>query len=202
MTEDSSDAHQAAQPCWAELVDKIRQNDNTGLEELYRVFSRGVRFYLCRQLGPQDLDDKVHDTFLTVAQAIQRGDLREPERLMGYVRTIVRRQVAAQIEENVQNRKHQIDLDWGLAVSDAASNPEQTAIQAQNHEIAQKVLKKHRAPRPRDPGPVLPSGADRRTDLRGNGTYRNAVPAAEVSRQSAFRRIGKAPGSKTASTFG
>jgi RNA polymerase sigma factor (sigma-70 family) len=149
MTEDSSDAHQAAQPCWAELVDKIRQNDNTGLEELYRVFSRGVRFYLCRQLGPQDLDDKVHDTFLTVAQAIQRGDLREPERLMGYVRTIVRRQVAAQIEENVQNRKHQIDLDWGLAVSDAASNPEQTAIQAQNHEIARKVLKSI-APRDRE----------------------------------------------------
>src|SRR5450432_2174073 len=108
---------------WAELVEKIKQNDTTGLEELYRAFSRGVRFYLCRQLGPQDLDDRVHDTFLTVAQAIQRGDLREPERLMGYVRTIVRRQVAAQIEENVHSRKHEIDLDWGLAVHDAGSNP-------------------------------------------------------------------------------
>jgi len=71
MTEDSSDAHQtASQPCWAELVDRIRQNDNTGLEELYRVFSRGVRFYLCRQLGPQDLDDKVHDTFLTLRNGV------------------------------------------------------------------------------------------------------------------------------------
>ena len=73
--EDSSDRRQASsQPAWAELVDKIKENDTTGLEELYRVFSRGVRFYLCRQLGPQDLDDRVHDTFLTVAQAIQRGD--------------------------------------------------------------------------------------------------------------------------------
>src|SRR5271155_2092201 len=103
---DSSAARQASlQPPWAELVDKIKLNDTTGLEELYRVFSRGVRFYLCRQLGPQDLDDRVHDTFLTVAQAIQRGDLREPDRLMGYVRTIVTRQVAAQIEENVHSRK-------------------------------------------------------------------------------------------------
>jgi RNA polymerase sigma-70 factor, ECF subfamily len=142
MIEDSSDARQAySQPAWAELVDKIKQNDTIGLEELYRVFSRGVRFYLCRQLGPQDLDDRVHDTFLTVAQAIQRGDLREPERLMGYVRTIVRRQVAAQIEENVHSRKHEIDLDWGLAVHDAGSNPEQTAIQRQNEDIARKVLK-------------------------------------------------------------
>src|ERR1700685_1414122 len=148
--QDSSDTRQAfSQPAWAELVDKIKINDTTGLEELYRVFSRGVRFYLCRQLGPQDLDDRVHDTFLTVAQAIQRGDLREPERLMGYVRTIVRRQVAAQIEENVHSRKHEIDLDWGLAVHDAGSNPEQTAIQSQNEEIARKVLRSI-APRDRE----------------------------------------------------
>jgi len=149
-TTGSSDSRTAAaQPQWAELVDRIRQNDSSGLEDLYRVFSRGVRFYLCRQLGPQDLDDKVHDTFLIVAQAIQRGELREPERLMGYVRTIVRRQVAAQIEDNVHSRRHQIDLDWGLAVHDAASNPEQTAIQQENQEIALKVLKSI-APRDRE----------------------------------------------------
>jgi RNA polymerase sigma factor (sigma-70 family) len=133
-------AVQPAQPSWVDLVDKIRQNDPGGMEELYKVFSRGVRFYLCRQLGPQDLDDRVHDTFLIVAQAIQRGDLREPERLMGYVRTIVRRQVAAQIEDNVHNRMHQIDLDWGLAVRDVASNPEQSAIQQECSDIAAKVL--------------------------------------------------------------
>jgi len=139
----------SAHPCWAELVEKIRQNDPDGLEELYRVFSRGVRFYLCRQLGPQDLDDRVHDTFIVVAQAIQRGELREPERLMGYVRTIVRRQVAAQIEDNVLSRRQQFDLDWGLAVQDVASNPEQAAILQQNQQIAVRVLKSI-APRDRE----------------------------------------------------
>ncbi|HUD98913.1 MAG TPA: sigma-70 family RNA polymerase sigma factor [Bryobacteraceae bacterium] len=130
----------SAHPRWAELVEKIRRNESGGLEELYRVFSKGVRFYLCRQLGPQDLDDRVHDTFLIVAQAIQRGELREPDRLMGYVRTIVRRQVAAQIEENVINRGRQFDLDWGLAVHDGGSNPEQAAIRQENQQIAVKVL--------------------------------------------------------------
>ncbi len=138
-----------AQPCWAELVEKIRRNESDGLEELYRVFSKGVRFYLCRQLGPQDLDDRVHDTFIIVAQAIQRGELREPDRLMGYVRTIVRRQVAAQIEENVINRRQQFDLDWGLAVHDGGSNPEQAAIRQENQQIAVKVLKSI-APRDRE----------------------------------------------------
>jgi RNA polymerase sigma-70 factor, ECF subfamily len=145
----SAQRETVSSPVWTELVEKIRQNDPTGMEELYRVFSRGVRFYLCRHLGSQDLDDKVHDTFLVVAQAIQRGDLREPERLMGYVRTIVRRQVAAQIEDNVHRRKHRIDLDWGLAVQDAGSNPEQRAMHRESHEIAHKVLKSI-APRDRE----------------------------------------------------
>ena len=68
---------------WGVLVERIRSGDQRGMEELYKVFSKGVRFYLCRQLGPQELDDKVHDTFIVVVQAICRGDLREPERLMG-----------------------------------------------------------------------------------------------------------------------
>ena len=56
-------------PNWAELVEQIRRDDAAGMEELYRVFARGIRFYLCRQLGPQELDDRVHDTFLIVVQA-------------------------------------------------------------------------------------------------------------------------------------
>src|SRR5271166_3084039 len=134
---------------WVELVKKILQNDPDGMEELYRIFSRGVRFYLCRQLGFQDLDDRVHDTFLAVTQAIQRGELREPDRLMGYVRTIVRRQVAAGIEDNVHSRRKQFDLDSGLAIRDSGCNPEQAAIRQQNQQIAVKVLKSI-APRDRE----------------------------------------------------
>jgi len=65
-------------PDWSGLVARIQDGDPGAMEELYRVFSRGIRFYLCRQLGPQELDDKVHDTFLIVVQAICRGELRDP----------------------------------------------------------------------------------------------------------------------------
>ena len=147
-------------------------------------FFRAVcAFYLCRQLGPQDLDDRVHDTFLIVAQAIQRGELREPDRLMGYVRTIVRRQVAAQIEDNVLSRKQQFDLDWGLAVSDTGSNPEQAAIRQENQQLAARVLKSI-APRDRE---ILirfylweqPAGQI----CCGDGVDRYPVPAAQIAGQ-------------------
>jgi RNA polymerase sigma-70 factor (ECF subfamily) len=126
---------------WPELVESIQKGERSGMEELYRVFSRGVRFYLCRQLGPQDLDDKVHDTFLIVVQAIRKGELREPERLMGFVRTVVRRQVAAQIDRAVQSRREQAELDTSSAVSDQRDTPEQAAILRQHEQVAENVLR-------------------------------------------------------------
>jgi RNA polymerase sigma factor (sigma-70 family) len=123
-----------------EIVRRIQAGDPEGLERLYSVFARGVRFYLWRQLGPQDLDDKVHDTFLVVVNAIQRGELREPERLMGYVRTVVRRQVAAHIDRAVQNRKQQAGLEAGMAVTDENEDPEAEAIDSQKRNFMVEVL--------------------------------------------------------------
>jgi len=127
-------------PAWPNLVERIRSGEPSGMEELYVVFSKGIRFYLCRQLGPQDLDDKVHDIFLIITKSIQNGDLREPERLMGYVRTIVRRQVAAHINSMVQARRNQTDLDFGTALTDYHPNPERRIIEEQNLKLAMRIL--------------------------------------------------------------
>jgi RNA polymerase sigma factor (sigma-70 family) len=126
---------------FASLVERIRVSDPQGMEELYRIFSRGVRYYLCRQLGTQELEDKVHDTFLIVVQAIRRGDLREPERLMGFIRTIVRRQVAAHIETTIHTRREQLDLETGATLADGNHGPEETAIVAQKAELMEKILR-------------------------------------------------------------
>src|SRR5262249_39679921 len=125
---------------WADLVERIQADDPAALEELYRVFTTGIRFYLCRQLGPQDLDDKVHDAFLTITHSIRRGDLREPERLMGYVRTIVRRQVAGYIGAAVDARRNVIDPDHGPVLRDHHPDPERKVIERENVDVAMRVL--------------------------------------------------------------
>ncbi len=126
---------------WAGLVHRIQADDEAAMEELYRVFSRGIRFYLCRQLGPQDLDDRMHDCFLVVIQAIRKGELREPERLMGFVRTIVRRQIAGQIDVAVQNRRQQVDLESTGPLPDRRRDPESQAMGREEEQIAVSVLK-------------------------------------------------------------
>lgn len=125
---------------WNVLVEQIKAGEDAGMEHLYKLFSRGIRYYLCRQLGPQELEDKVHDTFLIVVNAIRKGDLREPERLMGFVRTVVRRQVAAYIEQAVHNRREQADLESGITVADRTQNPEQEAIVRQKAELMKSAL--------------------------------------------------------------
>jgi len=126
---------------WLGLVERIHSGDESGMEELYRLFGRGIRYYLCRQLGHQELDDKVHDTFVIVVQAIRRGELREPERLMGFVRTVVRRQVAAYIDDAVHSRRDELNLDLGIRVADRRNNPEQSAAFRQKVEFMLEVLR-------------------------------------------------------------
>lgn len=125
---------------WAALVAQIKAGEDAGLEFLYCQFSRGIRYYLCRHLGPEELDDRVHDTFLVVVQAIKKGDLREPERLMGFVRTIVRRQVAGYIDQAVQTRRDQADIECGVTVIDSKGDPEQQAIALQKKQLMKAVL--------------------------------------------------------------
>lgn len=125
---------------WPDLVRRIHLGEEAGMEELYKLFSRGIRFYLCRQLGPQELEDKVHDTFLIVVQAIRRGEIREPERLMGFVRTVVRRQVAAHIDQVVHSRREELNMDVGVRIADRRRNPEQAAVFQQKVEFMTEVL--------------------------------------------------------------
>lgn len=126
---------------WARLVASVQAGSQAAMEELYATFGRGIRFYLSRQLGPQDLDDKVHDTFLVVINAIQRGELREPDRLMGYVRTVVRRMVATHIDHMVEERREFTDMQEVQVVADGRSDPERDAVQLQQVQIMKQVLR-------------------------------------------------------------
>ena len=58
------------------------------------------------------------------AALLVREELREPERLMGFVRTVVRRQVAAHIERVVQIRRDQGEMEASAKVADPRGDPE------------------------------------------------------------------------------
>lgn len=128
--------------CWVSLIDRLRANDPDAMTELYQVFAKGIRFSLSRRIGYQELDDCIHDAFISVVQSIRRGDLRDPGRLMGFVRTIVSRTVGDRIQREIQNRRDTIELENADHVSDQRDNPEKSIIRQQRLNIIGEVLAK------------------------------------------------------------
>jgi RNA polymerase sigma factor (sigma-70 family) len=128
-------------PDWADLVARIHDGDPRAMEELYAIFGKGIRYFLLRNLGADELEDKVHDCFVIVTEAIRNGELRDPARLMGYVRTVVKRQIAATIEAAVTRRRTQVDYEDTLfTLSDWKEDPEKSLLSRQRSDIARRVL--------------------------------------------------------------
>jgi RNA polymerase sigma-70 factor (ECF subfamily) len=125
---------------WSALVAQIKAGEDAGIEDLYRLFNRGIRYYFCRHLGPQDVDDRIHDTLLIVLHAIQSGALRDPGCLMGFVRTVVRRQVVASFDNKVHTRRDQTDMEHGLSVADRNDNPEQQSMATEQTRLLKTAL--------------------------------------------------------------
>ncbi len=124
-----------------EYVERIRNGDPAGIEELCKVFYRGIRFFVARHLGPEEADDRVHDALLIVVQAIRRGELRDPARLPGYIRTVVRHMIANQIGRRVESRSRQVGLECASAAGARGGNPEEQAAAQERTEIMKEILR-------------------------------------------------------------
>lgn len=124
------------------VVEQIRAGDPAGEVELYQNFATGARLFLQRRLGTQDVDDLVHDLFVIVVETIRRGDLREPERLMGFVRTVLSRQLSLGISRVIHKRETSIELESAGHLTTADPTPEQRAAADQQVDIVKKVLRK------------------------------------------------------------
>ncbi len=139
---DSLEANSDSLENWVDLVARVQANDPVGLEVLYNFFAKGARFYFCRHLGLEELDDRVHDTFLVVVERLKRGELREPDRLMGFIRTILRRQVATYVRNTVADKRDITPLDAESEYClDFRGCPEERIIDLESVDIMERVMR-------------------------------------------------------------
>ncbi|MDQ6759989.1 MAG: sigma-70 family RNA polymerase sigma factor [Acidobacteriota bacterium] len=121
-----------------ELVERVQARQPSAFEELYGLV-KNFTFFLMRQLGAEDLQDKVHDVFLTVTQSILSGKLRDPERLIPFLTTVTRFYTYSQIERRV-SRRHVCGLSDSVNPPDTRVNLEHSTYQQQRMKIAHEVL--------------------------------------------------------------
>jgi RNA polymerase sigma-70 factor, ECF subfamily len=126
---------------WASVTKRIQDGDPAAEEVLYTTLAGGARFFLQRRLGTQDVEDQVHELFLAVTGAIRRGEVEHPERLMGFVRTVLFRQLSGEIGRNVRRRDTAADFDTTSQLPAPGTTPEERAIAAQKSALMAKVLR-------------------------------------------------------------
>ena len=88
-----------AQASLDELVERVRCGEEAALEELHGVIAKGIRFFLSRELGEENLEERVDLTFRVVVQTLQRDEAGGADRLMGHVLDAIRAQVSAHIRK-------------------------------------------------------------------------------------------------------
>lgn len=75
----------------AELVHRIRSGDRSAEEELVERFSRGLRLMLRRLTpDPSVAEDVYQETFQLTVEKARRGEIHQPERLAGFLRSMAR----------------------------------------------------------------------------------------------------------------
>jgi len=132
---------------WTPLVERIRAGDDSAAEELYLRLSTGLRILIARQLGAQDVHDRIHDVFIAVLTAIHTGRLREPESLISFARGVMKRHVAGCIRELSKRRQQDSGVTSPDCIAAGHHNPEDAVLNQERTEIAYRALKRLR---PRD----------------------------------------------------
>ena len=125
-------------PSLAEIVNNVYRESPEGLEQLYCVFRR-LGGSLRRRWNYDEYEDRLHDTFLVVVQAIRDGKLREPTALRSYILGIAQRTVCAKI--NVRTCHARLDdslRHW--ITSHGAPTPEEEVQDKERLAIVHSLL--------------------------------------------------------------
>ncbi|HLJ13408.1 MAG TPA: sigma-70 family RNA polymerase sigma factor [Bryobacteraceae bacterium] len=121
-----------------DVVEMIRSGKPGGLERLY-FMARNFTFFIMRQLGNEDVQDKVHDVFVAAAQAIHSGKLRDSSRLTPFLTTVTRFYTYGQIERRMVRRKYHAPLE-STNIPDSCVDLEQGVYLSQKTRIVREIL--------------------------------------------------------------
>lgn len=126
---------------WAGAVEQIRNGNESGADSLYEAVTQCARAQLFQSIDPQAVDDHVQEVLMIVRAAIQSGELRNPECLMGFVRTVTRRQVTGHIRGSIVRRRRLVSVEASeTPLASLLESPEALLAQRQRIAAASAVL--------------------------------------------------------------
>jgi RNA polymerase sigma factor (sigma-70 family) len=126
---------------WSELLDRVKTNEVGAGEELYSLISKGMLFFLRRQMPMHLAEERMHDAFLIVLKAIQDGRIENANAFLGYVRTVTKRQFFNHLHTSVNSPECSDDLVAYTFPANAKYNPDSILDSQQRSILMARVLK-------------------------------------------------------------
>lgn len=124
---------------FAEVVNNVRSGNPQGLDQLYVVFQM-LSGSLRRQLGYRDFEDRIHDIFLVVVEAIRDGKLREPGALSSYIHGIARLSLCSSIGVRARRQRLSGSLQHWVTTQSGKTTPEDALAEKERTQIMQDLL--------------------------------------------------------------
>lgn len=122
----------------AELVRRIRGGDAAAESELVSRYGRGVTILIQRASSDASaVDDLYQQTFQLALEKIRRGDLREPERLSGFMCSLARNLVIDHFRRTPNRFPVSVE---GSGPVDPASGPLESLLRVEKASIVRRVL--------------------------------------------------------------
>ena len=124
----------------ADLANRIVAGDRNAEEELVHCYSHGVSVLLRRATGDRLLaEDLYQETFRVCLDKIRRGELREPERLSGFICHIARNLVVESFRRASRMGKR-VGVEAAESLADERSSQFTQLLNAERARIVRQVL--------------------------------------------------------------
>src|SRR5215813_10136342 len=119
----------------ADLVRRIMVGDQLAEEELYSRYRQGVSFII-RRWVKTEVEDLCQETFRIALEKIRHGEVREPDKLSGFICGLARNLAIGHLRPRPHWRPESQNED----IIDRAPNPEEELLRQERAKIVRQVI--------------------------------------------------------------
>ncbi len=135
---------------WLEWMRRIIAGDADAEEDLIRRYKDGIAIIIGRIVhNPSAIEDLSHDTFRIALEKIRHSDVREPERLSGFI-TGVARNVAIEYVRRMRRTLSQEEIGSAEHIRDPQPDPFEQLLRKERIEIVRQVISQLNVERDRE----------------------------------------------------
>jgi RNA polymerase sigma-70 factor (ECF subfamily) len=133
----------------ADLVSRIRAGDQRAEEALVERYRRGVVIIIRREVRDAAAEDDLYqETFRIALEKIRRGDVREPEKLSGFICSLARN-LAINYFRRAARQGSLTEIDEAHAVPHSAPSQLEELLRREKARIVRQVINELKSDRDR-----------------------------------------------------